>query len=129
MMSPQLLPAIGSNASAFANMASNASQLSQASQALQALQRALARRFSRRCGKLNAAASQAVLPIRGVLGDDGQPEAFAAVSQNSAAMAALSSNPKALEALSAQPNMAALMANPSFSAALNQAGVAQSHSD
>jgi hypothetical protein len=44
-------------------------------------------------------------------------------------MATLAANPKALQALSAQPNIAALMANPSFSAALNQAGVSQSHSD
>jgi hypothetical protein len=40
-------------------------------------------------------------------------------------MAALAANPKAFAALAAQPNLAALMANPSFSAALNQAGVAQ----
>jgi hypothetical protein len=44
-------------------------------------------------------------------------------------LAALSSNQKAWAALAAQPNLAALMANPSFSAALNQAGVSQSHSD
>ncbi len=37
MLSPQLLSAIGSNASAFSNLASNAAQLSAASQALQAL--------------------------------------------------------------------------------------------
>ena len=49
------------------------------------------------------------------------PQAFAAMSQRSAAMATLASNQKAFAALAAQPNLAALMANPSFSAALNQA--------
>jgi hypothetical protein len=61
------------------------------------------------------------------------PSAFDAVSKNSAALATLSSNQKAWAAIAAQPNLAALMANPSFSAALNQAGVSQaasqSHSD
>ena len=57
------------------------------------------------------------------------PQAFAAASQSAAALAALSSNQKAWAALAAQPNLAALMANPSFSAALNQAGVSQSHAD
>lgn len=40
------------------------------------------------------------------------PQAFAAVSQQSAAVATLAANPKALSALAAQPNVAALMANP-----------------
>ena len=53
------------------------------------------------------------------------PKAFEAVSQRSAAMATLAANQKALSAIAAQPNLAALMANPSFSAALNQAGVSQ----
>jgi hypothetical protein len=57
------------------------------------------------------------------------PRAFAAVSNQSAALASLSSNQKAWAALAAQPNLAALMANPSFSAALNQAGVSQSRID
>ena len=57
------------------------------------------------------------------------PQAFAAVEPAVRRhWRRLSSNQKAWAALAAQPNLAALMANPSFSAALNQAGVSQSHS-
>ena len=58
------------------------------------------------------------------------PSAFAAVSKQARRWRRLPSNQKALSAIAAQPNLAAVMANPSFTAALNQAGVrpSQSHS-
>ena len=57
------------------------------------------------------------------------PQAFAAVSRPAAAMATLAANSKAFAALAAHPNLAAVMANPTFAAAANQAGVMQAHND
>jgi len=56
------------------------------------------------------------------------PSAFASISSQAAALATLASRQKAFEAVAAQPNLAAVMANPSFKAALNQAGVSQAAS-
>ena len=57
------------------------------------------------------------------------PAAFAAVSRQASAMATVASSSKAFAALAAHPNLAAVMANPSFAAAANQAGVMQARND
>jgi hypothetical protein len=57
------------------------------------------------------------------------PNAFAAVSKQSAALATVASNQKAFLAVASHPNLAAVMGNPSFAAALNQAGVVQSQAN
>ena len=77
------------------------------------------------CGRLASGACQSA----GVCGDDGQPTGIRRPQPEAAALAALAANQKAFAALAAQPNLAAVMANPSFSAALNQAGVSQSQAN
>ena len=126
MMNPQLMSAIGNNASAFSNLAATR-PAERGVEGAAGVQRAVARRIGGGGGPAQCRR------VAGILANPqafaamlGNPEAFAAVSKNAAAMATLAAQPKALSALAAQPNLAALMANPSFSAALNQAGVSQS---
>jgi len=57
------------------------------------------------------------------------PSAFASITQQSAALATVAANPQAFAAIAAQPGLSALVSNPGFAAALNQAGVSQSHSE
>jgi hypothetical protein len=127
---PRLLNALGNDSAAFANVGANAGRFGQAAQSLQSFDAHALVATASAAGRLNAGASQAALGNPQVFSAMlANPGAFSAVSQHTAALATLAGNSKALTALSQQPNMAALMANPSFSAALNRAGASGSNID
>ena len=131
-LNPQLIAAIGSNSVGLLEprQQCRATELGRAVAAV--ARRAFARRLGgRRRPDLNAGVAQAALGNpQAFAAIAANPSAFAGISQNAAALATLAANQKAFAALSRRSRTSRrLLANPSFSAALNQAGVSQSHSE
>jgi hypothetical protein len=130
MLTPQLIAAIGSNSAAFSNVAGSAPQLISAAQSLQSMDTHSLVASASAAGLMSGSVAQAALGHpQAFAAIAANPSAFASITQQSAALATMAAHPQAFAAIAAQPGLSALVSNPGFAAALNQAGVSQSHSE